>query len=414
MKIEKRINFIAIILCFVLLLSDFFAIESYVSATTSSNGSVSVTVSKEEIYVGDKFTVSITLESKHSIYGLCVAVNYDPLILKYISGVAVGNNGALKIVEAPSGETKATYSLVFEAISNGEVTIKAIDAVIATIGESGSKEIALGGNFVCATINPLDKTEFDGIYWRYDEENKELVLSGEGAIKNVSENYLDVPWYEYRGEIKTLIIEEGITSIGDNVFSKMTSLKSVLLPKTLNEIGVAAFSDCPLLEKINLNENIKEISKKTFYNCRNLKEIDCSYIISFGDYAFYRCSNLTKVSFNMAKHIGNFSFFACESLSEINFFDGLLHLGEKSFADCSNLEKVNIPSNIVYKDETAFDGCELLKAENDLNFDGLINSLDLTILKKSVLSDKSSNNDINKDGYVDIRDIVRMKKIIIS
>ena len=77
-----------------------------------------------------------------------------------------------------------------------------------------------------------------------------LTISGTGTMTNWS-NSASVPWYGYRNEIKHVVIEEGVTTIGDYAFYQMSKIKTVTNPSTLKIIGTLAFHSCYGLESIN-------------------------------------------------------------------------------------------------------------------------------------------------------------------
>ncbi len=117
----------------------------------------------------------------------------------------------------------------------------------------------------------------DSSVWNFDEESGVLFVSGTGAIDGslvfdeaigdylyddeTGEVVLDMPWAEVKNDIVAVVIEDGITSIGEGAFYGLYSLKSVMLPYTLKEIGLAAFSCCTNLENINIPDSVKVIGE---------------------------------------------------------------------------------------------------------------------------------------------------------
>ena len=107
--------------------------------------------------------------------------------------------------------------------------------------------------------------------WYVDELQDELVISGIGATVDYE---TAGPWStNYRDDIGTVTIGEGITSIGTNAFNGLTNLKLATLPDSLESINAAAFKNCKNLEEITISENVKTIGEGAFAGCNRLEII---------------------------------------------------------------------------------------------------------------------------------------------
>ena len=81
------------------------------------------------------------------------------------------------------------------------------------------------------------------------------------------------PWAKYNKQIKSVIVDKGVSSIGENAFaSTEINLKLVSLPSTLESIGVRAFATATILS-IELPENLSEICNRAFEGCKGLDKI---------------------------------------------------------------------------------------------------------------------------------------------
>lgn len=89
------------------------------------------------------------------------------------------------------------------------------------------------------------------VTWRLD--NGKLIISGRGAIK--AYRYNNAPWQQYSGDILSVIINDGITSIGDSAFKGCPNLKSVSIPDSVISIGQYAFKWCRKLRNVSISEN---------------------------------------------------------------------------------------------------------------------------------------------------------------
>ncbi|MCR5201643.1 MAG: leucine-rich repeat protein [Lachnospiraceae bacterium] len=117
---------------------------------------------------------------------------------------------------------------------------------------------------------------FMDIFWRYGEGL--LVISGEGPMKNFQDddplNY--APWYEFAGDIKRVIIKDGITKIGEDAFSAPEgvyyNLEEFIIPSTLTEISNNAFSHVKTIAASNeeaeliIPENVSAMGEYAFSN----------------------------------------------------------------------------------------------------------------------------------------------------
>ena len=89
--------------------------------------------------------------------------------------------------------------------------------------------------------------------WTYNETSKTLTISGSGKMLDYPEDdpYNNPTWFEYREVVETVVIEEGVTRIGDWAFWKFTAMKTVTIPKSVKSIGDGAFFQCYVLETVN-------------------------------------------------------------------------------------------------------------------------------------------------------------------
>ena len=132
--------------------------------------------------------------------------------------------------------------------------------------------------------------------WTYDQETKELRISGSGAMSDYN-NSSEVPWYGWREEIHSVVIESGITRIGNYAFIYCGSLEEIKLPEGLEEIGREVFEYCSGIKKAEIPDSVKEIGTEAFYSCRSLEEVVLGKgLKSLGGSAFRYCEKLTKLT----------------------------------------------------------------------------------------------------------------------
>lgn len=141
------------------------------------------------------------------------------------------------------------------------------------------------------------------------------------------------PWYDIRNKITTIVVEEGVHSIGNHAFMECDALTSLILPSTLEKIGTLTFEGCISLPSVNLPEGFKWLDNAAFHYCTSLKSLvipsTMTYIPSDG---FSSCSNLESVTLP-------------STLTAIYY---------KGFADCTKLTKVDIPNSVTVIGDLAF------------------------------------------------------------
>lgn len=177
----------------------------------------------------------------------------------------------------------------------------------------------------------------------YDDSWDEL-----GDVFETGEDYS--PLGEMFRQVKTLIIEEGITEIGECAFvgsigytDSFINLKTVVLPESLKIIDEAAFYNCEKLSKINLPEGLEYIFYEAFYGT-NLKNVRIpESVIKIDDGVFAYCDNLKKITFTKA--VCKISY--CDALEEIVYpvdYTGYDYNSQLIAERCPNLKKITFPS----------------------------------------------------------------------
>ena len=240
----------------------------------------------------------------------------------------------------------------------------------------------------------------DSATWSYLEGV--LTISGTGPMSRNS--YGSTPWKNYKDNITTVVVEEGITSIGSYSFQYFSNLTSVSLPGTLKEIGSNAFSNCTGLQQIQIPDSVTFIWGSAFSYCTSLISIELpDGITRLDGNTFCGCSKLASVKLPAAlQEIRMQDFSRCESLVSIDLpatlktidgFDGCYSLEsivfpeglEKidGFSSCYSLTEVTIPASATYMNGNVFDNCKSLQNiwvedgnPNYCDIDGVLHSKD--------------------------------------
>ena len=220
------------------------------------------------------------------------------------------------------------------------VTEDPVDASAPDVAteETESNENEAEETVQAITVNDdITGTCGDNLTWTLDSEGT-LTISGTGAMTDW-ESYSLVPWDSNADMIKTVSIENGVTSIGKYAFYYCSNLTSVTIPNSVKSIGDSAFRSCGLTS-ITIPNSVKSI----------------------GDYAFDSCSSLTSVTIpNSVTSIGASAFYSCSNLESVTIPNSVSSIGDYAFEGCTNLTSVTIPNSVTKIESWAFYECEKLK-----------------------------------------------------
>lgn len=152
------------------------------------------------------------------------------------------------------------------------------------------------------------------IKWTLDDQGV-LTLEGTGEIE--FDYFEQVPWKSL--SFTKLVIGDGITKIGQQVFKGCNGLTSVTIPNSVTEIGDYAFGECSGLTSVTIPSGVTSIEAYTFYECTALTNVTIpNSVTSIKQSAFYGCTALTNLTIpNSVTEIGSTAFGDCTGLTKI-------------------------------------------------------------------------------------------------
>ncbi|MBE6687479.1 MAG: leucine-rich repeat domain-containing protein [Ruminococcaceae bacterium] len=200
---------------------------------------------------------------------------------------------------------------------------------------------------------------------KYTLSNHTLILSGTGSTYDY-EYTSYIPWYDhiddYYDYITAVVVEEGITRIGKNLFHGYRRLNSVSLPSTLKEIGPTCFGNSNF-SNITLNDGLETIGESAFEYCKKLEKIIIPDTVeTIGSNAFNRCQTNIQLGAGI-KYIGAnaFHFGFSKEITELVIPEGVEYIGSEAFMGCY-FTTVTIPDSVYFIGGAAFRICYKLES----------------------------------------------------
>ena len=155
----------------------------------------------------------------------------------------------------------------------------------------------------------------ENLTWSLNQQTGVLSIHGEGDMDNTS----SVPWSTYKKDIKTVVMDETVTSIRDNAFDNCENLTTIQVPSNVHYIGRFAFAfssiksiripdnvttiksntfrQCYQLNNVVIGKNVTKIEQSAFYYCASLKTITLpEKVDSIAHQAFYYCLNMESLT----------------------------------------------------------------------------------------------------------------------
>ena len=252
---------------------------------------------------------------------------------------------------------------------------------------------------------------------------KTLTISGTGAMPDFDfPNGNLAPWWNYEalgmltsfgnfkleGELKKVVIKDGVTNVGDYALfflpaatqvtlpgsvtsigrygiamcSKLTGLSipkgvteigdfglagdgltAVTLPDGLQSLGRGAFDTCASLTNTTLPAAITAVPGKCFADCTKLLNVKyAGTVTAIGDLAFESCKALTAAPIpETVTTIDKAAFTGCTALTDVTIPAGVTAISEDCFRGCTALADMKLPGTVTSVGHNAFTGCTALK-----------------------------------------------------
>ena len=259
-----------------------------------------------------------------------------------------------------------------KAVEQAETVIPALKHKNATtrgvVEPNGTKPGYSGDRYCpdCDTVLEKGYTYWkeDNLTWKLDADGT-LTISGTGAMKDYDIENNKSPVY-MNSKVKKVVIEDGVTSIGNYAFSGCLGLKSITIPDGITSIGDHAFDSCINLRSITLPDSITSIGMRAFYNCWNVPSIIIpDGVTSIEDFTFDSCISLTSITIpNSVTKIKSSAFHNCADLTSITIPDSVTSIGDSAFSDCGSLTTISLSCGSALKKSDFGEQADLVSYTN--------------------------------------------------
>ena len=240
---------------------------------------------------------------------------------------------------------------------------------------------------LCAAAEVYDGTCGDDLTYTLDTDTGVLTISGMGEMT-------DNPWSTQKATIRTVILEDGVSSICNRAFYRCSNLTNVTLPDSLEIICSGAFSYCTGLTEIAVPESVTDIGQAAFEGSKLVKltipfvgasrdagtqteqlflylftnhnvgdTYGYRYTYGVADLVKYVPESLTQVTISGASAILEKAFAGCKYIEEVTIKNGVYRIGSYAFEECTSLAKVTMEDSVsraISIGQGAFYGCSNL------------------------------------------------------
>ena len=271
-------------------------------------------------------------------------------------------------VDNGSGDGYTDKQVVSNLTATNGATVTLYAQWFTTVGFCGHSNINNGTDVTWKVTD----TDNNGTY-------ETLTISGTGPTNNYSLSISARPWFAFLSDITTVVVEDGVTSLGKYFLKDHSALTSVTIASSVNKIDNGAFSGCNNLTAVNGASGVTSIGERAFNGTDGTKWKDnlpdgltyvghVAYLFKgdgtsvtldenttqIAEYAF-KGSNITSIDIpSNVKTIGEEAFEGCANLTSVTIGNGVQVIKAAAFSD-TRLTTVTIPSSMTSIEVSAFE-----------------------------------------------------------
>ena len=246
-------------------------------------------------------------------------------------------------------EEGATYTYTVRGVaSDGKTLSPDYDTTGVSVKVDAEPENLGRGNCGAGGVND------SSVRWILTSDGT-MTISGTGAMAMWEAE--EHPWLELRDQIRSVVIQTGVTTVGSYAFSDCNNLETVEFPNTLTTIGEGAFMNSNLRDVV-IPDSVRTIESNAFAGCGLMYKLSLgSGLTTIGDFAFEWCSPSVRISEdNRAFVMEDGALFNAGKTKLIRFFSdwvtsytiptGVKEIGAGAFEGGWNLKTITIPDGV--------------------------------------------------------------------
>ena len=354
------------------------AVGGFALAGRSGTSGTEAASAAEAIYTAGTYTAT----AEGCLSDVTVTVTVSDKAITDVRVDASGETAELggKAAEELPGEIIRSQSTDVDGYTGATLTSDAIkqaaaDCIAQASGKKAESEVASSTAASSLSQNAADLIDSGSCgknaTWELYKDGT-LYIKGTGAMQDYDWNYNETtkivttgaPWHDsHSASVKKLVVEDGITSIGNDAFSECESLVSAELAEGITSIGDGAFTDCRDLEKINIPNSVTSIGYDAFDSCWALTSLELpsglskleSSAVSFTAIKELTVPHGVKV---VDSHLVAYN----DNLTTVTLEEGVEEICYRAFWGCEKLNNITIPRSVKKIEEEAFLECTSLKS----------------------------------------------------
>ena len=293
-----------------------------------------------------------------------------PDSLKLIDEYVFAECRALASVTFPAGLTQINYEAFYSCSSLTEVVLPyGFTTLDSDVFDNCTSLVSVT---IPETVTSIGNEAFLFTPW-LNNTTEEFLIVGDGILIHYSgsDSHVEIPGtvksivdaFSGNTTVRSVVIPNGVTCIGDSAFYRCPNLSEVSIPGSVTTIGTSAFSECLSLRSIVIPEGVTTLEWGVFRRSTNLKEVTLPSTLQMMDMCvFYECRSLTSITLpDGIIRLDDYLFYGCSALTSVDLPQSLTRIGYHTFEGCSSLAELTLPPQLRTVDSTSFTGCHRLK-----------------------------------------------------
>ncbi len=314
-----------------------------------------------------------------------------PASLSYVGYYAFQDCANLSAAVFLGSKPSTFYSYVFKNCDS-DFSIYYTSAYANVWAPNG--ETSWNGWPIALWLDPISGDCGDGVTFYFDPDTRTLTVSGSGAMADYADETA-LPWAEAAAWIEHIVVESGVTAVGDWAFAGCENLLDVSLGADVARIGDFAFLGDAALTELTLPASVNAVNGSAFVRCSALDAFtvaDGNTTYTAVDGVLFNAGGTELVRWPAGKgesyyeipdgvlRVGDYAFAGAGDLQFVQFPETLSAVGSCAFAECADLNTVLFPAGSVSLGDSAFAGCSALEL---VGFPGVLP----TVLGENVFAD---------------------------